>query len=162
MSRANDGPSKQTYGTPPLLLAAIRAKFDVPQWDFDLACDENNCIAPMGFMFDQGQDALLQDWSELEGLHAFLNPPFAYGKEFSEKVAKTIADGRAPKVYALYLASLGSAWFAKNVRPYATSYVLTGRVKFVGQPQVFDRDLVVCAYDGVEREHPIDVWDWRV
>jgi DNA N-6-adenine-methyltransferase Dam len=162
MSAANEGPSKQDYGTPQVLLDAIRRKFDVPQWDFDLACGSDNCVAPAGYMLDLGHDALLQDWSELEGLNAFLNPPFGKGKLFAQKAAESFLFPHAgPNVYALFLASLGSSWFAKYVRPYATSYVLTGRVTFVGCDQCFDRDLVLCVYDGVKREHPIDVWNWR-
>lgn len=161
MSGANDGPSKQNYGTPQVLLDAIRAKFNIPVWDFDLACEEDNCIAPMGYKLDQGQDSLLQDWSELDGLNAFLNPPFGKGREFAAKAAATFAGGRRPNVYALYLASVGSTWFAKHVRPYASTHILTGRVTFVGCDKPFDRDLILAAYDGVVREHPIDVWNWR-
>lgn len=162
MSGANDGPSKQNYGTPQVLLDAIRAKFNIPAWDFDLACEEENCVAPMGYMIDKGQDSLLQDWSELDGLSAFLNPPFGKGKLFAEKAAKHFLRPHAgPNVYALFLASVGSTWFAKHVRPYASTHILTGRVTFIGCDKPFDRDLILAAYDGVVREHPIDVWNWR-
>jgi DNA N-6-adenine-methyltransferase Dam len=161
MSGANAGPSVQTYGTPQVLLDAIRAKFGIQQWDFDLACDSHNCIAPMGYKLDEGQDSLLQDWSELDGLNCFLNPPFGKGKLFAEKAAQARAVASRPQVFALFLASVGSSWFAKHVRPYASTHILTGRVTFIGCDKPFDRDLILAAYDGVEHTHPIEVWDWR-
>jgi hypothetical protein len=159
VSDAHDGPSKQDYRTPLVLLDAIRDRFNIARWDFDLACTSENCVAEAGYMHDLGHDSLTQDWSELEGLTCFLNPPFSDGKSFARKCAGIATGG--PKVYALFLASLGSTWFAQHVRPHASTLILTGRVKFVGCETGFDRDLILCAYDGVKRDHAIELWDWR-
>lgn len=54
------------------------------KFDVDLACTTQNCRAPKGIYFDQGMDALKEDWRNY-GNTGFCNPPYSNIDPWVEK-----------------------------------------------------------------------------
>ncbi len=146
------GKSRQTYETPPELIAAVEHRFGTIE--FDLAASKANSLADE--YFDEKANALGRNW-ELNGTRvAWCNPPFGRIAPWAKKCAEV----RRLQRWTLLLVPLGSQeWAIKHM--YGKAYVLKlrGRVAFVGMQQGFIKDLVIAAYGfGVTGEA---VWDWR-
>src|SRR5512133_3562881 len=83
------GRSRQDYGTPRELIAAVEARFN--RLDMDLAASPSNAKAPMHY--SQADDSLAQDWTCLHG-NLWLNPPFADLEPWARKCAESAGEGR--------------------------------------------------------------------
>lgn len=146
------GRSKQDYGTPPELLAAIARQFG--PIEFDLAARADNAVAPA--FYSPEQDSLAQDWT-LAGVRvAFLNPPFANIDPWAEKLAACRELARWTLM--LVPASMSSGWWVRHVLHKVMAFGIP-RVTFVGESSPYPKDLALIAagYHVVGQ----GFWRWR-
>lgn len=150
--------SKQDYGTPPELLAAVQGRFG--RITVDLAAHVGNAVCPTFFAppdRPEGAaaiDSLAQDWSKLEGL-LWLNPPFSGVRPWVEKCVMESA--RGARIALLTAASVGSNWFRDCCAQHAQVLFLNRRIRFVGADQVFPKDCMISIF-GIDDRRP-RVWD---
>lgn len=157
MAAVNRPNAPQDYRTPPELLAAVQARFG--SITFDAACTLEDSVAPSGY-HHPAYDALERDWAEeLQGAIVWCNPPFRLAGKFAAKAAESQQGDDPPVVLLLVQASVGSAWFAKHVHDKALVLFLSPRVKFVGQAQGINRDLMLCVY-GFDGDRGYAPWRW--
>lgn len=155
---------KQRVATPWAFIHALEQRFGTPV-DFDLAADDRNHKASN--FFNETEDALKQDWSQLvqrTGMLAltypvqlaFLNPPFAHIKPWAREVAKCRWLPRWTVM--LVPASYSTDWFlelAEEVQRCAIP-----RMQFEGNDKVYPKDLaLIVAGFGICGD---GYWDWRV
>jgi len=144
--------SNQEIGTPREFLDACERRFG--QIDFDLAASAKNAVVP--HYFTKAQDSLAQDWTMKRGL-LWLNPPFANITPWAEKCAETATP--LTRILFLVPASVGSVWYARHVLPHAVVYGLRPRMKFVGSPDPYPKDLVLAVFGmGVTG---FGSWKWK-
>ncbi len=60
------------YQTPKWLFDALDKVY---RFDLDAACTRESCLAPNGFYFDYGYDALKEQWEKYDRI--FVNPPYS-------------------------------------------------------------------------------------
>ncbi len=177
MSGPNSAPEQglQNYRTPSTFLQAVCRRLALPQgFQWDLACDSHNNVAGAGngFEFDQGCDALLEDWTALAepGLTCFLNPPFGLSGAFAAKCASSGA-----RIAALVPVAIGTRWWRQFVHNRA-HVVGVGRLVFHkpdgsgpvvganGKPQAINRDCALLVYNILPSSTPyylLEEWrDW--
>jgi phage N-6-adenine-methyltransferase len=144
--------TKQDYGTPPELIAAVEQRFGRIDWD--LAAHAGNACAP--YYLDRIDDSLSRDWSELTGL-AWLNPPFEDIGPWAEKCA----NHASPKlvIVALWIASIDADWFTDHVLRNAFSFGIS-RVTFVGETHGYPKPLMISIFNGVASGFG-PLWKWR-
>ncbi len=160
--RTKEQSTTQTSGTPRDFLTAVETQFEV-KIGFDLACTTADCVAfsnvnqipcdengvydpagehfiggrtAHGYFYDQGVNALEQDWSTIEQPVAFLNPEFSHLAPWVRELLKTDAlrgaTGKGPRCFALLPAGTGCNWFKEYVAGTATGiYFLSPRIKFI-------------------------------
>ncbi len=147
----------QDYTTPPELVQYF-ARSNGVELILDLASSDENHRCPyyLTEAMDLGLAPSRADWArELltnaaiinmppHLAAAWLNPPFKRCGAFMER-AKLAADQGA-KIITLTLASLGTDWYRKWVKPYALSLILEERVRFLGQPDDYPKELMVSFY----------------
>lgn len=160
------GQSKQTYGTPPDLLRAVRQRFGEVGWD--LACTSENCVVPnatcvstaarQGFLHDTGVDALKEEWNRTKDWH-WLNPPFADIAPWVKKADETANEDQTFRLLMLVPASIGSGWFRKHVLGNAFVLALEPRLTFVGETTPYPKDCMLLVY--AHDLSGFDVWRWR-
>jgi len=153
MPAQRPGNSKQDYATPPEFIAAVKKRFCIDHFTYDLAASATNTQAR--FYFDEKIDSLKQDWSKLDG-DLWLNPPYANIRPWVEKCATTIT-GRRRRIFFLVPAAVGSNWFADHVDLEALVLFLNGRISFDGKAP-YPKDCILAVY-GVPPEYA--VWRWK-
>lgn len=163
--------SQQNSATPWEFIESVKRQFDV-EFGFDIACTLEDAKAPAGYYFDQGVDALEQDWSLIEAAVSWLNPPWKKIAPFATKCAqlrkKAVAEssvngGPLPytRIFSLWNAGIGSAWFFDYVVGNAAIHVLSPRITFIdprtgqpfvsqktGKPQTGLNDCILCDWKG--------------
>ncbi len=146
----------QDYTTPPELVQYF-ARSNGVELILDLAASTENARCPF-FITKERDEAneLPVDWAvelmtvanHADLVHAYsgawLNPPFKRCAPFMERAAKAGEEGA--KIITLTLASLGTDWYRKWVKPYALSLILEERVRFLGQPDDYPKELMVSFY----------------
>jgi phage N-6-adenine-methyltransferase len=149
------GRSKQDYRTPPEFLAAVKRKFCIEKFDWDLAADARNSVAGACF-FDAGHDALASDsaWPAHGGWN-WLNPPYAHIAPWVRRAWFTWGE-RGGRTLVLVPAGVGSNWWRDWVHRKAHVYLLNGRLSFDGKAP-YPKDCVLLAY-GLPLGY--DVWTW--
>lgn len=148
------GKSKQDYGTPREFIDAVEKRFGALAWD--LACTRENAKAPSGYYFPES-DSLQQVWHALPG-NLWLNPPFANIEPWAEKLRRECA-WRQAFAFLLTPASIGSCWFADEVRDHAMVLGLSPRMTFAGEPDPYPKDLMLSVFGfGLSGFH---TWRWR-
>jgi hypothetical protein len=159
MPKQKPGLSKQDYGTPPELVAAIERRFGMLTWD--VAADADNAVVSDGRFFSlAGINALDADWSAHFTPRdlLFLNPPFgAIGHVWAPLVAQWRR--RLPWLRLLMLtpASVGSEWFQRYVHKRALTLPLSPRLHYVGADDPYPKDCMLSCFGfGVG----FDVWRW--
>ena len=138
------GRSKQDYGTPPELLAAIKRRLGIGQFDIDLAASAENAVCVN--YYDEAMDALADrnPWKVTQGGWAFCNPPYSHIEPW---VTKAVREADAGAHIAMLLpASTGSNWWAAWVEGYAYTLFLNGRVTFVGCSAPYPKDSALILY----------------
>jgi phage N-6-adenine-methyltransferase len=166
------GKSKQDYGTPKVFLDAVKKKFNVKAFAYDLAADATNKKAA-GY-FTEAQDSLVQDWTKLLWGDLWLNPPFGRIEPWAKKCAASAwwesetskrgpADGR--RIFLLVPAAVGSNWFQHHVFDRSRVMLLNGRIPFDGCPvnpntgkvDGYIKDCILAVYG----EKPgVEAWRW--
>lgn len=158
--------SQQNAATPREFIDAVEKKFGVT-FVFDLACTTEDCIVPCGndpdtyrgYFFDQGVDALEQDWSKIierfrhldsEKIAAWLNPPFKKTPKFAKKCSQgtdlclptddpdTSVYEPGIRIFSVFPIGACTDWFADYVLNQAAVWLPRPRLTFIdpttGQP----------------------------
>lgn len=167
MPEQKPGRSKQDYGTPVEFLAAVRKRFGIVDFDWDLAAHEKNHVVH-NYLGQGGSvaDSLAVDWRVLRGRHEFkdrhlwLNPPFGQIAPWAAKCAFSTEKQTGLTIYFLTPASVGANWFAEHVFPWAKVYALQGRLSFNGKNS-YPKDCMLSVFSGGIGAGEFDVWDWR-
>jgi hypothetical protein len=105
MSKQKPGKSKQDYQTPKIFLDAVKARFGIKRFAWDLAATKDNAVNGVGgdkwidghyFGPDHPEpefrDALACDWTKLRG-ELWLNPPYANIAPWAERCAASAKPG---------------------------------------------------------------------
>ena len=147
------GLSKQDYSTPHEFIEAVRSRFNIRRFEYDLAATAGNSKGCL--YFDANQNGLAQNWSRLKG-DLWLNPPFGDIGSWAEKCSEYKGSGR---IFFLTPASVGANWFNRYVWTSAAVYALNGRLSFDGKAP-FPKDCMLSVFE----RKPVtkfEVWRWR-
>lgn len=156
MPRQKPGQSKQNYGTPKELLAAILSrKLYAEQFELDLAAEEGNAIVP--FYYDQQYDSLARVGDWMTDGWAWCNPPYARIEPWVQKAFNESRLGA--QVAMLVPASVGSNWWKRWVHEKAAVYFLNPRIMFIGETHPFPKDCALLLYPQEGHKY-YDVWEW--
>ncbi len=154
--RQRPGRSKQDYGTPSIVLAAVRRLMHVSAFALDAAASQENAVASRYYTIVQ--NGLLQPWDD-DGV-TWWNPPYGQCGHWAAKANAEAALGRVSA--GLIPASVGSHWWRKWVHQRAHVKFLNGRVTFAGCTAPFPKDVVLAIFgDPVRWPAGYDVWRWR-
>jgi phage N-6-adenine-methyltransferase len=148
----NKGRSKQDYGTERPFLDAVEKRFGMIR--HDLAASAENAVCEN--YYDEHRDSFAHDWRALRGV-LWLNPPFANIAPWAAKCAESASP--TTRILLLVPASVGSNWFAEHVHGKAIVLFLNPRIKFVGMPDPYPKDLILACY-GMGAQG-FDVWRWK-
>ena len=156
MPKQKPGQSRQDYGTPRDLLAAITARFG--RIDVDLAASAHNAKAPR--FYTKKDDTLSIFWAKRHPRATmFLNPEFGDARLYAEKCAYEGELLRGGKILLLVPASVGSDWYRHFVAPFAIVFPLSPRIIFEGETAPYPKDVVLALYGaGVTGFTP---WRWK-
>jgi phage N-6-adenine-methyltransferase len=152
------GKSEQSVGTPWEFIHAVERRFG--KLTIDLAADAEN--AKSDSFIDEQIDSLKAEWKmPAEPLRAWLNPPFADIGPWAAKCEfqKELLDEH-DSIFLLVPASVGSHWYWDSVAGAADVYALSPRIKFIGHPTAYPKDLILAHFTkhsgGVFKR-----WQWR-
>lgn len=156
------GSSKQDYSTPAVFIEAVKAKFSVARFDWDLAAHPSNAKAPR--FFTEEEDAFSHRWDRECSGDCWLNPPFEGIPRWAKKCADTAFS--SSRIFLLVPASVGSNWFAQHIYPHAHVAVLNGRITFDGMPvnpktgkvDPYPKDCMLCVYGMAPG---FEIWRWK-
>jgi phage N-6-adenine-methyltransferase len=156
------GRSIQNYATPDDFIFAVKRRFGIQEFTYDLAAETENTKAR--HFFCEEEDSLKQNWEKLSG-PLWLNPPFGHIEPWAKKCqVSTRTEGRA--IYFLTPASVGASWFARHVWRdcvHAVVLALEGRLSFDGKAP-YPKDCMLTVWDAVRlygKHTRFNVWDWR-
>lgn len=158
--------TQQAYRTPPEFLAAVLRRFQVPRFDFDLACSSHDRVAPRGFEFPR-YDAFEYDWTRSldPDWLCWINPTFNISSRWAAKCASA-----ERRILGLFPASASTVWHRQYVDKRALVIFVQPRIFFLnpdgspivdskGRPTPIDRDCMLISWGmgltGYECE------DWR-
>jgi hypothetical protein len=187
MPQQKPGKSKQDYGTPKVFLDAVKKKFGIKRFAWDLAATYYNAVDNLGpatgcyYGPDHEsvafRDALACDWSKLGG-DLWLNPPYAHIAPWAEKCTARVSRRgvsasafyqvayRRRRIFFLVPVAVGSNWFAQHVFDKARVLLLNGRIPFdgcainpkTGKIDGYIKDCMLAVYG----EKPdIEIWRWQ-
>lgn len=165
MPAQRPGKSETVVRTPPEFLTAVRSFLGITTFAVDLACCDDNAVAPLGITKEM--DSLLVPWADLsgDGEWCWLNPPFDHIAPWAKKCSleSDPYGDHGAWIAMLVPASVGSNWWRDFVHQHAHVHFLNGRITFLfadGTPQngPYPKDLALCLYGD---EPGYDVWDWR-
>jgi phage N-6-adenine-methyltransferase len=153
------GKSIQTYATPPEYIAAVKKRFGIREFAYDLAASKENTKAR--HFFCEEEDSLAQVWSRLDG-DLWLNPPYAHIAPWAQKCndatwARWPTMASARRIFFLVPAGVGANWFASFVHNRALVLFNNGRISFDGIAP-YPKDTLLAVY-GLKPGY--EVWDWR-
>ena len=149
------GKSRQDYGTPPDLLAAVRERLCIVDFRCDLAADSTNRVC-VPYITEE-QDSLVTDWPETKGGWCWLNPPY---KDIEPWVAKAVASTTHCQTVVLVPASVGSNWWKTYVEGFCYQLFLNPRVTFVGETAAYPKDCAILLYTNALLTGN-QVWRWK-
>lgn len=159
MPTQKPGKSIQTYATPFEFIAAVKARFKIRGFAYDLAASAENTKAAQ--YFTEEQDSLTQYWGKLRG-PLWLNPPYAHIAPWAQKCAESALPGGSNgpslrQIYFLVPAAVGANWFAQHVHKKALVLLLNGRISFDGKAP-YPKDCLLAVF-GVKPGY--EVWRWK-
>lgn len=145
------------YRTPKWLYDVLNTTY---HFDLDAACTRASCLAPNGFFFDEGLDALKSgtpSWADYNRI--FVNPPYSKKAGPLEEWVRIMwwtAMFYHKLVVAVLPATPNTQWFHNYVRPSGHVFYPRGRIAFDtpdGQPTKSARhDTMIVVWSGYERE----------
>jgi len=151
------GKSKQDYSTPIELIDAITNLLGIGYFDWDLAADSTNKVAP--HYYDEDSNALadhntwnFKDW-------AWCNPPYSNIEPWVKKAHFESMKGA--KIAMLIPASPGSNWWRDWVDRKALVLFLNGRITFKGMTAPYPKDSALLLYGIQPKVNGYKIWDWR-
>jgi phage N-6-adenine-methyltransferase len=157
MPAQKPGLSKQDYATPKIFIDAVKRRFGIHEFAYDLAASRENTKAK--HFFCEEEDSLKQDWRKIRG-DAWLNPPYAHIAPWAEKCAASAGfkydSGRVRQIYFLVPAAVGSNWFAQHVDGKALVLLLNGRISFDGKAP-YPKDCILAVFGP---KPGYEVWSW--
>jgi phage N-6-adenine-methyltransferase len=153
MPTQKPGKSFQAYETPLEFIDAVKKRFGIKHFAYDLAASAANTKATL--YFDEAVDSLKQDWSKLRG-DLWLNPPYAHIAPWAEKCAASAINGSRRRIFLLVPAAVGSNWFAQHVDGKALVLLLNGRICFDGKAP-YPKDCILAVYGA---KPGYEVWRW--
>lgn len=158
MPAQKPGRSEQIVCTPDDFLAAFRERFGEITWD--LAANSKNAVVRGPEFFGPGsffgEDALLQNWSRLDG-NLWLNPEFGDIGPWAEK---SWIEGRSGARVNLFVPLSSANWARDFCWGKALVYPLNPRVTFKGHGSPYPKDMMLVRY-GVERTPRAECWRWK-
>lgn len=159
MPKQKPGLSKQDYGTPPELLAAVKHRLNIKDFDIDLAASAENAVTKN--YFDEEYDSLKEtvSWKTHNMGWNWLNPPYANIAPWVEKALEQ-AENEGVNTVVLIPASVGANWWASYVDDYCYQVFLNGRLTFVGETKPYPKDCALLLYTAWGFKGN-EVWDWR-
>jgi hypothetical protein len=160
------GKSKQNYATPREFLDAVKACWNIPAFDWDLAANRRNTVASKWLGPDGVRvDSLTTKWSTLPGQLFWLNPPFADIAPWARKCARwqhalRVGDERK-RLFLLIPASVGSNWWLDHVHKKGAVKFLSPRLSFDGRNS-YPKDcaLVIYGFNSITLIH-YECWRWK-
>lgn len=169
MPAQKPGKSEQSVRTPEDFLEAVRNRFDINQFDFDLAAGWDNSVVPSiyeeqdgvlsvtKFHYDIEDNSLEQPWALGLGWN-WCNPPYADITPWAKKAW----DERNLGAHTIMLvpASVGARWWRDYVKGKAYITFLQNRIKFVGHKSPFPKDLALLVYAPF-LEGGSTYWRWK-
>ena len=147
------GESKQDYATPPEFIVAVKRRFSIREFAWDLAASAENTKA--ADFFGEAADSLTQDWSLCWG-DLWLNPPFSNIAPWARKCAES-GCSIDRRIFLLVPAAVGSNWHAQHVDGHARTFLLNGRISFDGKGP-YPKDCILSVY-GIQPGY--EVWRWK-
>lgn len=157
MPKQKPGRSKQDYGTPWNFLLAVKQRFAIKEFDWDLAANAENTVCNGQKFYTEEENSLVQPWKLGEGWN-WLNPPFAKIEPWVQKAWGAGQSGA--KTLVLVPAGVGSNWWAKWVHNKAQVLLLNGRLTFVGETLPYPKDCCLLLY-APYIEPVYEVWRWK-
>jgi len=141
------GKSKQDYGTPRDLIAAVEWRWGKLHVDLAARADNTKCE----LFISPERDSLSVPWCDfskepLWGGHplCWLNPPFedlgAWAKKCKEESAK------GARIVMLTPASIGAEWFADYCEHHAKVVALRPRITFEGCKDSYPKDCMLTLW----------------
>jgi phage N-6-adenine-methyltransferase len=158
MPAQKPGRSIQTYGTPPEFIAAVKRRFGVREFYYDLAASSENSKGR--YHFCEEENSLAQDWTKHKTRQLWLNPPFGNIQPWAQKcnMFASVASNHGGRIFFLTPASIGANWFADHVwGPLARVIALQGRLSFDGIAP-YPKDCMLSVFGA---KPAFEVWDWR-
>jgi hypothetical protein len=170
MPAQKPGRSKQDFGTPPEFIAAVKLRFKIKEFYYDLAADETNTKGR--YHFCKEEDSLAQDWTKHDDKQLWLNPEFGDIARYAQKCAVFASATAQPNnptkaraagmrfggaIYFLTPASVGTHWFVDHVWGVARVIALQGRLSFDGK-NPYPKECMLSVFG---LSPGFEVWDWR-
>jgi phage N-6-adenine-methyltransferase len=157
------GRSFQSYCTPPEFIAAVKRRFGIREFAYDLAASRENTQAK--HFFCEEEDSLKQDWRRIIPGDLWLNPPYAHIAPWAEKCAASawFDTRRGPgaagnrRIFFLVPAGVGANWFAMHVHKKAQVEFLNGRLSFDGK-NPYPKDCILAVFGG---QPGYGCWRWK-
>lgn len=150
------GRSKQDYQTPGDFVAAVKARFHIAEFDWDLAADAQNAQA--GGFYTVESDALKQPWKLGNGWN-WLNPPYGDIEPWVMRAFQQ-AEAYGAQTMVLVPASTGANWWNAWVHNVAHVLLLNGRLTFVGAEGPYPKDCALLLYTP-HAHGGYEVWRWK-
>lgn len=149
----NRGESKQDYCTPDEFLDAVRAYFNIPEFDCDLAASDDNCVCLP--YFTEKMNSIGQNWKIGDGYN-WCNPPFENIQEWVKKAEMEWKFNQA-RTIMLLPAGVGSNWFRDYCHERTWVLFLNGRITFKGANSCYPKDCMLIVW-GLYNAY--EVWTW--
>jgi phage N-6-adenine-methyltransferase len=147
--------SSGNYATPVEFVDAVKRRFGIAHFAWDLAASEENTKADR--WYDERQDSLKQDWTRHLG-DSWLNPPYGHIEPWAAKCHESFCGASAiRRLFLLVPAAVGSNWFANHVDARALVLLLNGRICFDGK-NPYPKDTILACY-GLKPGYA--VWRWK-
>jgi len=159
MPRQRPGASEQVVGTPRAFLDAVEARFGPIGLDLAANCENHVCdlwVGP-GSPLLGGTDALAPSFSWRGRSLRWLNPPFG---DIEPWAAKCAAERHHATIAMLIPAAVSTNYFAEHIHGKALVLAIRPRIRFVGHPTGFPKDLVLTVW-GPWVAPGFDLWKWR-
>lgn len=156
MPKQKPGKSKQDYGTPPDLLAAVKQRLCINEFVKDLAASPDNAVCP--YYYTEEINSLSDNIGWNHNGWCWLNPPFAKIQPWVKKASEEATKGA--HITMLVPASVGSVWWYTYVEPYAYVSFLSPRLTFVGETTPYPKDCALLLYTpwGFTGH---EIWYWK-
>ena len=160
----------QDYRTPPAFWDLIEAEFDP---DIDVAATQQNCLVKSGQYFDIRQNALSQQWFDLQKgiMTVYCNPPFKSMREWVQKAYHETLRMPLGVVVMMVPCSTSGLWWSQFALKAEQIRFLHPRINFLNDKGLplkssNNRDNAILVFRSsylsrVGRTPSIWTWNWK-